>query len=395
MVRQPVYVSLRSRRPHQLTPPSRPATPDPGCACDIPAPFYSFSFAKKRDWTAFHPERPELLQYFRSVAHEWGVTQRTRLNTMVVETRFDEATGLWHTVAQSANTPADAEPVFHHYVSKLVVLALGVLSEPNEINVPGHREFQGSLFHASHWDHSVSFDNKDVIIVGNGCTATQVVPPLAKKAKHITQFANSKHWIAPLPLSPLRYVPGGRWMIKKFRFLNWIYRALVFIVVERTFNLMRLGRIGAWWRREWRAACVKHIQNGAPPKYWDALIPTEEELVVGCRRRIFDDNIYLPALSRSNVELISERLGKIGPNWVETKDGRKIPADIVVFCTGFRPALRARVPVRVFGRGDEELHDHWDTYGAQGDFAYRSTFQAHFPNMGILAGPNATTGHSR
>jgi cation diffusion facilitator CzcD-associated flavoprotein CzcO len=32
----------------------------PGCACDIPSHFYSFSFALKPDWTTMYPGRDEL-----------------------------------------------------------------------------------------------------------------------------------------------------------------------------------------------------------------------------------------------------------------------------------------------------------------------------------------------
>ena len=32
------------------------ATHYPGCACDVPTPYYSFSFAPKPDWSRFYRE---------------------------------------------------------------------------------------------------------------------------------------------------------------------------------------------------------------------------------------------------------------------------------------------------------------------------------------------------
>jgi lysine/ornithine N-monooxygenase len=42
------------------------------------------------------------------------------------------------------------------------------------------QEFGGRIFHSSHWDHEVDFEGKDVVIVGNGASANQLVPWLLK-----------------------------------------------------------------------------------------------------------------------------------------------------------------------------------------------------------------------
>lgn len=367
---------------------------DPGCACDIPAPLYSFSFETKADWSCFHPPQAELHQYFVGVAKKWNVPQHTRLQTRVVEARFDEATGLWHTIAQDVRNP-DQHHVFSHYVSKLLILAVGGLSQPTEFKAKGYDEFQGPIFHSQNWDHSVDFEGKDVVVVGNGCTATQIVPQLQKKVKHLTQFASSKHWIAPEPKNPLRGIPGAQWVLRNIPFIAWLYRAMIFSVTESMFGMMRLNRFGAWYRNRWRQLCVKNIKQHAPARYWDALIPTEGELPVGCRRRIFDNGSYLHSLNEPNIELIGERLDQIGTDWVQTQDGRRIHADIIVLCTGYIAAICAKAPIHIYGRKGEELHDHWNKYGVGAHFAYRSTLQAGFPNAGVLLGSNSATGHSR
>lgn len=369
---------------------------DPGCACDVPAPFYSFSFEPKADWSCLHPPQAELHQYFADVAKKWKVPQRTRLQTRVVEARFDEVTGLWHTIAQDVSKdPAKHPPEFSHYVSKLFVLAVGGLSHPTEFKAKGYDQFQGATFHSQRWDHSVDFEGKDVVVVGNGCTATQIVPHLQKKVKRLTQFASSKHWIAPEPKNPLSGVPGAHWILRNIPIIAWLYRAMIFLFSESMFGMMRLGRFGEWYRNRWHQLCVNYIKQHAPAKYWDALIPTEEELPVGCRRRIFDNGSYLHSLKAPNVELIGERLDQFGTDWVQTQDGRRIHADIVVLCTGYIAAICAKTPIRIYGRKGEELHDHWDRYGVGAHFAYRSTLQAGFPNMSVLVGSNSTTGHSR
>ena len=50
------------------------------------------------------------------------------------------------------------------------------------------------------------------------------------------------------------------------------------------------------------------------------------------------DETYLPALKRNNVHLESSKLVKIHPKHVETADGRKLPADVIILATGFATA---------------------------------------------------------
>ena len=48
----------------------------PGVACDIPAVFYSFSFAPNPNWTIFYPPGPEIYNYLQDVCDKSGITDR-------------------------------------------------------------------------------------------------------------------------------------------------------------------------------------------------------------------------------------------------------------------------------------------------------------------------------
>ena len=61
----------------------------PGCACDVPAPVYSFSFATKGDWSTFYPQQKELKSYFTKVAAEHDLHKNFHFQTTVQEARFD------------------------------------------------------------------------------------------------------------------------------------------------------------------------------------------------------------------------------------------------------------------------------------------------------------------
>src|SRR5215211_8478742 len=53
----------------------------PGCACDIQAPLYSYSFARKPDWSAFYAGHKEIRAYIEDTAERFGVRDRIRTST--------------------------------------------------------------------------------------------------------------------------------------------------------------------------------------------------------------------------------------------------------------------------------------------------------------------------
>jgi hypothetical protein len=55
----------------------------PGCACDVPTPYYSFSFAPKPDWSRFYAPHDEIRAYLEDCAQRFGVTPRLRLGSEV------------------------------------------------------------------------------------------------------------------------------------------------------------------------------------------------------------------------------------------------------------------------------------------------------------------------
>ena len=83
------------------------------------------------------------------------------------------------------------------------------------------------------------------------------------------------------------------------------------------------------------------------------------------------------------VELVTSGIEKITPKGVVTADGVEHEADILIWGTGFK-ASQFLSTYKVFGRGGEELHDHW-----QGDArAYLGMTVPNFPNFFMIYGPN-------
>ena len=90
---------------------------------------------------------------------------------------------------------------------RILVSAVGIFGVPKSLEVPGTvpvdvinvgvEKFQGQIFHSSRWRHDFSLKGKKVVVIGNGCSATQFVPEIAPEAETVTQFIRCQH--APLP----------------------------------------------------------------------------------------------------------------------------------------------------------------------------------------------------
>ncbi|MBV8221650.1 MAG: NAD(P)/FAD-dependent oxidoreductase, partial [Solirubrobacterales bacterium] len=122
------------------------------------------------------------------------------------------------------------------------------------------------------------------------------------------------------------------------------------------------------------------------PQLRERLTPS---YVIGCKR-ILVANDYYPALTRPNVELVTDRIERITRRGIVTIDGRERELDAIVFATGFQVAEWPSLSF-VRGRDGATLSDVWRERGAQ---AFLGTTVSRFPNFFILLGPGTGLGHN-
>lgn len=77
------------------------------------------------------------------------------------------------------------------FTSRILVSCVGSLSIPKDCDIPGHKTFTGQLFHSAKWPEGVDLTNKKVVIIGNGCSAAQIVPSIAPQVKQLTQIVST------------------------------------------------------------------------------------------------------------------------------------------------------------------------------------------------------------
>jgi cation diffusion facilitator CzcD-associated flavoprotein CzcO len=340
----------------------------PGIACDVPSHLYEFSFAPNPDWSRRYSPGHEIQAYIEKVAREHGVLEKVRLSTEVESASFDEETGRW-TLETSAG-PHEAD---------VLVTGCGQLSVPSVPPLPGLDEFEGPAFHTARWRHDVDLDGKRVAVIGTGCSAIQTVPSIQPQVAHVDVYQRSPGWT--FPKMDYAYSERAKRLFRRFPILVRIDRAL-------TLGFMELITAGLTSRR-WivkpfgflaRRQITKAISD---PELRAKVTPSDE---LGCKRIMITDNWY-PALTKPNVELITDRVTAITPTGVRTEDGAERAADVLVLATGFRTQDFV-APMEITGRAGRTLDEAW----ADVPKAYLGITVPGFPNMFLLYGPNTNGG---
>ncbi|KAF4766353.1 hypothetical protein N7455_005808 [Penicillium solitum] len=400
----------------------------PGVACDIPAALYSFSFAQKKDWSTLNPSGPEIAQYMADVCERYQIVDKIQLNTDVKELRWIEDDEEWEVtlshlvpgtgdLAQHERNRIAAQDGHHKiYVkteivrAKVVVSGVGGLVEPKTWpkDIPGIEDFEGEIMHTARWNDQIDLKDKNVIMVGSGCSAAQVVPELAKpeaNVRFITQLMRSPPWVQPDTIPP-KYLPlYEKWsprLMTHVPGLASFMRSVVFFMLEKTFYDMFADT--AWGRRartQREKKFLDHMRQLAPEEYHEILTPNYR---LGCKRRIIDGTWYR-SLNAPNVELTTQPLTKVNAKSVtlglgrqypphkseDAVEVREVPADVIIMANGFETNQWLH-PLKVVGREGKDLEEVWAKRG--GAQAYQGIAMDSFPNFFLLFGPNTATGHT-
>ena len=355
----------------------------PGCASDIPALWYSFSFALTSNWSRIQPPQYEMEEYILRVAEKFKLKEKTRFQTEINKVEWDDVNGEWTLYAHDVKT---GQRIIHK--SKLLLACQGGLVHPLHFDAKGLENFKGPYMHSALWDHSVDFRGKKVVVIGNGCSANQTVPALLNDPQYnvgsLTQISRSKHYIMR-PLPKLIYT---LYRLFSFNYFTMYFFRLMFIFFsELKVPLFKgEGIISNYVRKLTTEASVLYIKEVAPEKYHDKLIP---DYKIGCKRLIFDYN-YVPSLKDPRIDIKTERIDKVVEDGILLESGEHIEADIIVACTGYNLS-KSHFNFEIVGRKGADITQLWKEEGAS---AYRTLLIKHCPNLWTIGGTNSITGHA-
>ncbi|OHE91053.1 hypothetical protein CORC01_13641 [Colletotrichum orchidophilum] len=401
----------------------------PGIMCDVE----SYVYIPLLEETGYMPKLKyshgsEIRGQSERIAAKWNL--RGLFSTKVDGLKWDEETGEWD-VEMTHNKGLEHGDEKLTVRAQFVFSAGGVFYTPHIPKLPGFDQFMSrkQVFHTSRWDYDVTGGSQDdpslvklkdkvVGIIGTGATAVQVIPHLARWAKHLYVFQRTASYCSPRKQKEtteetwLQVANGRGWQYKRQQNFNsfvsdepapvdlvndgWTdHRAFCGLVggtnlitpdtvedhVARMFKMdeERANRARARIDEE-----VKDSDTAQALKPWYG---------GWCKRPTFHDD-FLGTFNLPNVTLVDTD-GKGVHHFTDSGvfvNGADIPLDIMVMATGFATGTKntglgspaERLGARVIGRGDASLDEKWA--GSEHATFYSLSYHG-FPNFFSYGGP--------
>jgi cation diffusion facilitator CzcD-associated flavoprotein CzcO len=186
-----------------------------------------------------------------------------------------------------------------------------------------------------------------------------------------------------MPKNDRRYGEREKRLYTRLPLLARLYRWWIWLQYESRFPVFREQRLLTLLATGAAKRALR--REVADPELRRALLP---DYPLGGKRILISDDYYA-ALQRENVALITSPIERVENDGIRTRDGRHVPADVIILATGFQTTTFL-APMRIEGIDGRVLEDVW----RQGADAYLGLAVAGFPNFFMLYGPNTNLGHN-
>ena len=381
----------------------------PGARCDVESLEYSYAFSddlqQEWKWPERYGNQPEILQYINHVADRFDLRRDVQLNTRIKTAVFDSKAGEW------VVTTDKGEVIKARYC----VMAAGNLSTPRVPDFKGIHDFKGKWYHSGLWPHEgVDFTGLRVGVIGTGSSGVQMIPLIARQAKHLTVFQRTANFSLPArngPMEPEREskhkadYPARRRAAYDTPFAIGGYprptKSALQVAPEE-----RNAAYEAKWQEggsisylyaytdllvnkkanDTASEFVRNKIRGMVKEQTTAELLAPKDHPIGTKRLCLDTGYY-ETYNRDNVRLVdvrSDPIAAITPTGLKTVK-QSFELDAIVFATGFDAMTGALREIDIRTTDGAVLADKWEG----GPLTYLGLMVAGFPNMFVITGPGS------
>ncbi|KXJ91617.1 cyclohexanone monooxygenase [Microdochium bolleyi] len=371
----------------------------PGCACDVPAHIYTYTFEPNPNWSAYYAGSPEIQDYFVGFCDKYNLRKYIKLKHRVVGAFWHEDSGQWEVkVEHDGQTFTD----WCH----VLVNGSGLINRWKWPQIEGLHSFKGDLMHSAAWDGSKNWADKCVAVLGNGSSAIQIIPQIQKTASKLTSFMRGPTFITP-PMQRIEvdlpeklreaempqtvadpmvmqraYTEAERKALAADPDHLLLYRKKIEYSINVNFGIFykdtEASAMAGWYMRD---NMKKRLKDH--PVLTKNLIP---EWAVGCRRLTPGDG-YLEALVEPNVDFTFSHIQSIDEKGITTADGAYTEVDMIICATGFDMAWTPHFKLQ--GRDGVDIKDLWSPIPN----CYLGLAAPRMPNYFVMNGPRGNLGN--
>ena len=381
----------------------------PGCRCDVESLEYSYSFSNElqQDW--HWPERygtqPEILKYLNHVAERFDLMRDVQLNTRIKAAVFDRDENLWTLTTEHGDIIS----------APYCIMATGNLSTPQVPKFAGLEDFKGKWYHTGLWpQEGVDFTGLRVGIIGTGSSGVQMIPHVAKQAKHLHVFQRTANFSLPARNAPMDLAREAQhkseYVERRRAAYDTPFGIAGFPPPDKTADEASAAERDAQYEAKWAEGgsisflfsytdllldkdandtASEFVRNKIrsivdDPETAETLCPNDHP--IGTKRLILDTEYY-ETYNRDNVTLVNVRkapIERITAGGLRTTE-REYELDAIAFATGFDAMTGALKDIDLRTSDGHTIQDKWEG----GPLAYLGLMIAGFPNMFMVTGPGS------
>jgi monooxygenase len=308
---------------------------------------------------------PEILDYIRATAQEFGIDRHIRLNHRLRCAAWSSAEARW---------TVDVECGPEHRPLRLTCSFLFLCSGYYDYDQgytpewPGMEQFAGRIVHPQHWPADLETAGKRVVIIGSGATAVTLAPALAKTAAQVTILQRSPTYIVSAPAQDTLAIRLRRFLPP--RPVHAITRWKYILTNMFYYSLMR-----------WKPAMMKRnlidlVRKELGPSYDVATHFTPRYNPWDQRLCLVPDGDLFKAIQSGRVSMATGQIDAFTPSGIRLGSGQDLPADIIVTATGLVMKLMNGVELLVDGRRVE----------LPKTLSYKGMMLSDVPNMAFVVG---------
>ena len=281
---------------------------------------YEFSDLSYAENVDTFPLAADVYAYLQGYAEKFRVLSRISFGTEAVNVspvRGDSRLTVTLADARTGLSQRQSEYDF-------VAVCNGTFHQPFIPELKGLDRFSGRVLHSSQVDKGTYSPGDTVLVIGGGKSAFDCAAWAAGQGLAPTLVFRRAQWMAP------RYLPGGRIpgdTLVSSRFLSAFLRYYRPSAAQKIMHSAGTPLVRAWWRlmaRGWK-------QDLKIPK----LLQPTERLPAGIEKIGVGDDFYR-ACNAGTARAVCNRVESFVECGVELADGSTLPADVVVFATGWR-----------------------------------------------------------
>ena len=260
----------------------------PGVRSDSDMYTYGFSF---NPWQgSIIGKGEEIKQYISDTVKRFNIKQHILLDTKVTALSWKDKQ--WNVQTKHNN-----------FTSKYIICSTGYYNfkDPYTPTFDNEEKYQGQIVHTQHWKNT-NVKDKNVTIIGGGCTAVTMTPHIVEQAKSVTLVQRSPGWIVNVSSQE----KSRRWYKILQSTKNYLY--------SKTFKKLFKNKI--------LSNPYYNKTNTPAYNFWDQ------------RPTCSLDNDYFYALQSNKVTVEHQEVSKWETKGVKLQNGKVVDSDITVMATG-------------------------------------------------------------